>query len=84
MVEGTGLENRRTGNGTVSSNLTLSVPCRTRNASVSAPARWRMKRRKSIVDGRKSTECPVEPRLSSMVYRLSSIVYRLSSIVYRL
>ena len=25
MVEGTGLENRRTGNGTVSSNLTLSV-----------------------------------------------------------
>lgn len=27
MVEGTGLENRRTGNGTVSSNLTLSVRC---------------------------------------------------------
>ena len=25
MVEGTGLENRRTSNGTVSSNLTLSV-----------------------------------------------------------
>jgi hypothetical protein len=25
VVEGTGLENRRTGNGTVSSNLTLSV-----------------------------------------------------------
>ena len=26
MVEGTGLENRHTGNGIVSSNLTLSVP----------------------------------------------------------
>ena len=27
MVEGTGLENRHTGNGIVSSNLTLSVRC---------------------------------------------------------
>ena len=40
MVEGTGLENRHTGNGIVSSNLTLSVATRdTRH-----PTRWLRRR----------------------------------------
>ena len=33
MVEGTGLENRHTGNGIVSSNLTPSVRCRAAGAA---------------------------------------------------
>lgn len=41
VVEGTGLENRRTGNGIVSSNLTLSVPALGRVAEWFKAQAWK-------------------------------------------
>ena len=44
MVEGTGLENRRTGNGIVSSNLTLSAAVEYHDALVRGSACQRVRR----------------------------------------
>lgn len=53
MVEGTGLENRRTGNGIVSSNLTLSAAAVRCRCDMSDTSRWLMQdQARAVVDPR--------------------------------
>ena len=61
MVEGTGLENRRTGNGIVSSNLTLSA----------AAGAARVTRQRA---GSGSERAVVEPRAGAFVYQEAVVV----------